>query len=137
MLSTESWCISFAAAMQERDRALNMVAHLQRASRVAKLQELQAQVGVLRDEIANQMALRQGANGEQLSIRRSASPMSPFAASDGAFRPGSYPASASMPTGVAPRQHFDLAVFYLYAYSCLPCHCNSCHVHTEAFMYVI
>ena len=79
--------------------ALNMVAHLQRASRVAKLQELQAQVGVLRDEIANQMALRRGAEGNPGSMRRT-SPMSPFAPSQDTFRPGS---SASPVTGMLPR----------------------------------
>lgn len=76
--------------MKERDRALNMVAHLQRAPRVAKLQELQAQVGLLTGEIANQMALRQCATGDQSTLRRTASPMSPFPQSRG-FRPASCP----------------------------------------------
>ena len=90
---------NIAAGVQERDRALNMVAHLQRASRVAKLQELQAQVGVLRDEIANQMALRRGAEGNQGSMRRTASPMSPFSPSRDAFQPGSgSPVNGTLPS---------------------------------------
>jgi hypothetical protein len=80
--------------MQERDRALHMVAGLQRESRVARLHELQAQMGVLRDEVANQMALRKGAVEE---LRRTvaaggAAAASPFSSTT---RPMSGTAAAS------------------------------------------
>lgn len=72
-----------------------MVAHLQRATRVAKLQELQAQVGVLKDEVAQQMALQHGSNGVPSTMARVASPMNPFANSRNGFRPVSGPSGAT------------------------------------------